>query len=646
MAARKPYEQFGPYILFKKLESDALGDLHRAARIEDSIIGPMLAVRRVSGGDREALATAAATASQIVPILTGSSFVRDQRVELIGGTAIISHEYAAGRSLRAIMDRARNAQPPNPLPIDQAIAIAERVALSLSATNDMRFGGERLVHGALIPQFIWITEDGEIRVAGQGLGRGIVASLKNEKVAAEIGRYFAPETQHSGASSKSTEVYALGAVFYLLVTGHEPPDATRASAFTHAIRAAKTANGTPVPDDIRAVLEKSLNIDPAGRYASPADMRAALLALASSGKYSATSFNLAFYLSNLLKKEMEAEVGEREKESKVNVALYHEPVAAAAPASVPGAAEKPKSRAPLAIAATLLVAAAGAGAWFMFGQKGKAAGPAAASVGSEAVVASVVPPQPKTPVVPEPIVASAGGAEELSQPTTPVVETAAQVDEAARKKAFEDAVKKRLQQELQKLQAQYTRELQQQVPPRSTPAKQQPIVSPQPVVEERVASAAAFDQQRRESSRVADDSSPVPAQTTATVAAPPPVTLTTAPVQVTQTQPPAPSPAAPVVREGDLIDVNDLDEVPQYTRAPRPVYPPIAARQRIEATVMASVLVSETGEVLDVKVLKGDPRFGFNDAAIRAFRGARFSPPMKNGKRVRTWMAQMIQFKP
>ena len=36
MAAKnKPYEQFGPYILFKKLESDPLGELWRAARIEN-----------------------------------------------------------------------------------------------------------------------------------------------------------------------------------------------------------------------------------------------------------------------------------------------------------------------------------------------------------------------------------------------------------------------------------------------------------------------------------------------------------------------------------------------------------------------------------------------------------------------------------
>ena len=53
-------------------------------------------------------------------------------------------------------------------------------------------------------------------------------------------------------------------------------------------------------------------------------MKQAISALSNSGKYSATSFNLAFYLSTLLKKEAESENIDREKESKVNVAPYLE----------------------------------------------------------------------------------------------------------------------------------------------------------------------------------------------------------------------------------------------------------------------------------------------------------------------------------
>jgi len=179
MAAKnKPYEQFGPYILFKKLESDALSELWRAARVEDGQLGSLVALRRFTGGNRDALAASAATARNVVGNLTGTTFAKHQVIDVINGTPFIAHEYSGGRSLRHIVDRARggNGITPNPIPIDQAIAVAEKVALSLATTADLRFGNDRLSHGALIPQFVWITDDGEIRVAGQQLGTGMIAS--------------------------------------------------------------------------------------------------------------------------------------------------------------------------------------------------------------------------------------------------------------------------------------------------------------------------------------------------------------------------------------------------------------------------------------------------------------------------------------
>lgn len=644
MAAKhKSFEQFGPYVLLKKLETDALGDLWRAARIENNALGPIVALRRLTGGNREALSAAAQEARQLLPSLIGPSFARDQVIDVIGGVPIIAHDYATGRTLRYIVDRARGGKdhPPNPIPIDQAIVIAERVALSLATTAEIRFGGERLAHGGLVPHLVWITDDGEIRVAGQHLAKGIAASLRDEKFAADLGRYFSPEYQHSGVASKSSEVYSLGAILYLLLTGHEPPDALRASAFTQAIRSARTMTGTPMPDDIRSILEKSLNLDANARYASVADIRNALSALSNSGKYSATSFNLAFYLSILLKKELEAEVPERERESKINVIPYLEALAAPPiPAAAPAYAAPPppaKGRAPLAFAAVALVAISVA-AWLTLGTKkndGKAAVP---QVGSAAT--PVVRQQKQ--IIPEPIVASPSSAAASSLATSNPAAQAA-LDDTARKKAFDDAVKQRLQGELMKLQTAYTRELQQQqgrnAPVPSTPALQTAVTPGQN--EDRAPSAAQLDQQRRESSRAAEE----PAQTQL---APPPAVqqAATQTVPAVSTQVPAAAPPSAALREGDVVDASMLDVMPRATRDPRPTYPPMAARQRIEATVMVTVLVSETGEVLEVKVLRGDPRFGFNDSAIRALRNARYTSPMKDGKRVKTWIPQMIQFKP
>ena len=134
MAARtRPYDQFGPFILFKKLETDALGDLWRAMRVENGRPGPVVALRRFSGGSREALASNARAVSQILPLINGASFVRDQQAGVADGIPHITWEYGGGRSLRHIIDRARGGKDsqPNPLPLDQAIVIAERVALSL-----------------------------------------------------------------------------------------------------------------------------------------------------------------------------------------------------------------------------------------------------------------------------------------------------------------------------------------------------------------------------------------------------------------------------------------------------------------------------------------------------------------------------------
>ena len=650
MAARnKPYEQFGPFVLFKKLESDALTDLWRAAAIENGSLGSLVALRRFHGGAREALLAAASNASKVAPVLNGTSFVRHQVIGTVGDTAYIAHEYAGGRSLRHIVDRARGGtgSSPNPIPLDQAIAVAEKVALSLATTADLRFGGERLIHGALSPQFIWISDGGEIRVAGQQLGAGLIASLKNGAVAAEIGRYFAPEYQTSGHPTKASEVFSLGAVLYLLVTALEPPDVA-GSGFSLAVRGAKTAMGTPVPDDIRSILEKSLAVDPAARYATVSDMKQAISALTNSGRYTATTFNLAFYLSTLLRKEIEGEAIERERETKVNLAPYLEvepapvaPVAAAvlpipeAPAAV---VTQPKKRTfPLAVAAVGAAVAIGVGAWVTLGAK-----KAPAASAPQQLASALTPVVPKPIAVPEPIVASATPETTATETAAPA--TATQVDEAARKKAFEDAVKQQLQQELLKLQAEYTRQLQKQqarnapvlgmatTTAAATPAPKQEQVA------ENNPSAAELDSARRENLR---PQQPVLQQTAST------------PDPIPQTQPSlttqAPAPAiveAPAIREGDVVDLALVDSPPRVLREPRPVYPVIAARQKIVATILSTILVSETGEVVEVKVLRGEPRFGFNEAAIRALRAARYTPAMKDGKRVKTWVPQIMQFKP
>lgn len=283
------------------------------------------------------------------------------------------------------------------------------------------------------------------------------------------------------------------------------------------------------------------------------------------------------------------------------------------------------------IAAGLAIAVLGAGAFVALGSK-KSATPAEPV--RHLASAAPTPPTVRQPVIPEPI---------LSSPTPQPGATATAVNEAAQKKAFEDAVKQKLHAEMMKLQSDYTKQLQQQQS-RNAPVPAAPAPAPvikvadsqaQHPIEERSSdpSAAQLDMQRQRENVKPQDG----------VAQAPPPATTPAPVPVQQQQQAA---VIPEIHEGDVVDVSDLDVVPKRTRDPHVIYPPMAARQKIETTILMSVLVSETGDVTDVKILRGDERFGFNDAAVRALRGARYSPAMKSGKRVKTWLPQMIQFKP
>jgi TonB family protein len=643
MAARnKPFDQFGPYILFKKLESDSLGDLWRAGRIDGNQIGATVALRRLTGANRQAMAANAQAVSALLPQLSGTSFARDQVVGVIDGVPYIAYSYSGGRSLRHIIDRARggNGVTPNPLPIDQAIVIAEKIALSLATTAELRdTTGSRLSHGALIPHFIWITDDGEIRVAGQQLGNGLMASLSDVKTSGEIARYFAPESR-TGSAAKSGDVYSMGAILFLLVTGQEPPDAATASAFGAAVRAAKTMTGAPVPDDIRVILDKSFNLDPSMRYGSMGDMKQAVSALAHSGKYSATTFNLAFYLSNLLKKEMESEALDRDKETKVNLAPYLEtPRVASAPAAATAVVDNApmfatldapkKSKLPLAIAAAAIVLiAAGVGGFMMMKSK-----PVAAT--TQVATASAMPVAPPKPIiVSEPVVASGS-----TTTAAPAATTGTVTDEEAKKRAFEDAVKQKMQAEMMKLQEQFIADLKQKQPKNAPVPAAAPPVTVAANDDRPSVSAAQLDQQRLATQTT--EPSPAPALN-------PPQTQTQAPaVAQPSVSAPAPTPVQSTgVREGDVVDVGSLDVIPRPIRAITPIYPSIARQQRISATIILTAFISETGQVTDVRVLRGDPRFGLNDAAVRAMRGARFSPPQKDGKRVKTWLPQTIEFRP
>lgn len=77
-------------------------------------------------------------------------------------------------------------------------------------------------------------------------------------------------------------------------------------------------------------------------------------------------------------------------------------------------------------------------------------------------------------------------------------------------------------------------------------------------------------------------------------------------------------------------------------RLDRAVYPPEAAAAGIEGVVLAEVVIGETGEVTDAKVVRSVPLL--DEAALKAVRNWRFEPTVVNGQAVPVKMTVTVNF--
>lgn len=108
--------------------------------------------------------------------------------------------------------------------------------------------------------------------------------------------------------------------------------------------------------------------------------------------------------------------------------------------------------------------------------------------------------------------------------------------------------------------------------------------------------------------------------------------------------PPPPPPAErrtePAPRRQPVVP--DTAPVPLLT--PQPAYPERARREEIEGWVDLLILVSETGEVEEVRVADANPKGVFEAACRRALKRWRFRPATKNGRPVAHVVEQRVRF--
>ncbi len=187
------------------------------------------------------------------------------------GTEAIVMELVRGRTLRQRLDE------PKPLDAWQAAAIAAQVADALDEAH--RAG---LVHRDVKPANILLCNDGRVKVADFGIAKAAEgADLTQEGLMIGTAKYLAPEQVTGDPVDARTDLYSLGLVLYEMLSGQPAftgdTDAALALARIQRDPLRPRQVRPSVPRPLEDIVCKAIARDPAQRYRSAADLRAALL---------------------------------------------------------------------------------------------------------------------------------------------------------------------------------------------------------------------------------------------------------------------------------------------------------------------------------------------------------------------------------
>ncbi len=250
------------YEIIRVVDQGGMGVIFEARQV---YLGRTVAIKMISGARlRPKLVARFRTEAEAAARLQHPNFVQVFEVGQVNGRPFFSMEFVAGGSLADLIKR-------EPLSARRAAELIEILALAVHAAHE-----RDVLHRDLKPANVMLTVDGIPKIADFGLAKRLDDDSDHTHTGEILGTpsYMAPEQAEGrkDAIGPATDVYALGAILYELLTGKppfvgiSPLDSLRRVVGDEPV--APSQYVASIPRDLEAICLKCLEKSPGQRYAS------------------------------------------------------------------------------------------------------------------------------------------------------------------------------------------------------------------------------------------------------------------------------------------------------------------------------------------------------------------------------------------
>jgi eukaryotic-like serine/threonine-protein kinase len=198
--------------------------------------------------------------------ITHRNIIRIFDLGVADGLRFITMEFVEGQDLASLLD----AQPK--YPPEATVKILRQVCAALEAAH-----AEGVVHRDLKPQNIMIESSGRVCVMDFGLARSLEANgLTQAGAIMGTPAFMSPEQAKGLPVDQRSDIYSLGIIAYVMLTGQTPFKADSALASmllrTQGPPTPAVELDPAIPKPLSDIVQKTMVVDPKDRYQSAAEL--------------------------------------------------------------------------------------------------------------------------------------------------------------------------------------------------------------------------------------------------------------------------------------------------------------------------------------------------------------------------------------